>query len=101
MQVVLLHETEHGALGQLVNGALADEFLLAVIHSEEEVEDDANHRHEEYHHRPSHRLGRLTVVKYDMDDSDGYQYPHQRHQYHITCHHLSCCRVSSPLCLSL
>ena len=68
LQVLLLHKLQHRTFGELVQTPLADELLLAGIQPEEEVEHQSHHRHEPYHQRPGHRLGRLTVVHHHMDD---------------------------------
>ena len=67
MQILLLGKLQHRTLGQLVHGALTDQAFLARIDTKEEIKHEAHHRHKPYHHRPCHRLGRLTVVHNHMD----------------------------------
>ena len=74
-EVFLLHKVQHGALGELVQRALADQSLPAVVDAEEEIENDADNRYEEDDQRPRHRLGGLPVVHDDMNDSYCYHYP--------------------------
>ena len=83
MQVVLFHEAQHGTLGDLVDRALANESLLAVVDAKEEIEHHAYHRNEEDNQRPCHRLCGLLVVEHHMNDGNCYQYPQQRHTYYI------------------
>ena len=81
MEVVLLDKVQHGATRQLVEGTLSDETLTTVVQSEEQVEHDADHGHEENHQCPGHRLGRLAIVHHHMDDSQCYQYPREGSTY--------------------
>ena len=82
-EVLLLYEVQHGALGELVHGALADHALPSVVDAEEEVEDDADNGYEEDDQCPGHGLGRLAVVHDDMDDGGSDEYPCQRNTYYI------------------
>ena len=68
VQVLLLDEAEHGALRQLVKGALADHSLLAGVDAEEQVEHCSDDGHEQDDQRPCHGLGWLSVVHHHMDD---------------------------------
>ena len=76
-QVLLFHEVEHGALGQLVKRALADQSLPAVVDPEEEIEDDADNRYEKDDQRPCHRLGGLPIVHDDVDNGEGNDDPRE------------------------
>ena len=82
-EVLLFCKAQHRPLGQLVHRALADHALPAVVNAKEEVEDNADNRHEEDDQCPRHRLGRLPVVHDDMDDGCCYQHPCQRYTYYI------------------
>ena len=72
-QVLLFHEAQHGALGQLVHLPLVYQPLAAVVDAKEQVEHDAHDGCEDYHQHPGHRLGRLSIVYQHMDAADGYQ----------------------------
>ena len=82
-EVVLFDKAEHGALGQLVERALADESLAPVVDAEEEVEDDADDGNEEDDQRPRHRLRRLAVVHDDVDNRQGNEYPREGGAYDV------------------
>ena len=68
LQVLLFDELQHRTFGKLVEAPLADEPLLAGVQAEEEVEHQAYYRHEPYHQRPGHPLGRLAIVHHHVDD---------------------------------
>ena len=74
LQVALLDEAQHGALGQLVERAPADIALLAAVDAEKDVGYDAKDRYEIDDERPGHSLGWLAIVQQHVDDScDSYQ----------------------------
>ena len=75
MQILLLGKLQHRALGQLVHASIADQPFLSRVLPEEDVEDDSHERHESEHKNPRHRLGGLSVVHQDGDDSGN----HDRH----------------------
>ena len=83
LQVLLFYEGQHGALGQLVQRPLTNQSLPAMVHSEEEIEDDADNRYEEDNQRPCHRLGGLPIVQNDVDKSQCNDDPRQDDTYYI------------------
>ena len=83
LEVVLFHETEHRTFRQLVERTLADQLLLSVVETEEEVEDDAHDRYEEDDQRPGHGLGGLLVVHHHVDNGYGDGYPRENDTYDI------------------
>ena len=86
LQVLLFHELQHRTFGELVQTALTDESLLAGVQSEEEVEHQSHYRHEPYHQRPGHGLGRLTVVHHHVDDSQDDNHLIDTEQYDVPTH---------------
>ena len=82
-EVFLFNKTQHGALSELIERALTDQTLSAMIDAKKEVKDDADKRDKEYHQRPRHRLSGLPVVHNDMDNGGCYQYPCKGDTYYI------------------
>ena len=83
MEVLLFDKAKHRTLGQLVERALTDQSLPAMIDTKEEIEDDAYDGYEEYHQRPCHRLGWLPVVHDDVDNGRSDNNPRQCDTYYI------------------
>ena len=77
-EVLLFGKLEHGALSQLVHAALADILLLTRVLPEEEIKHYSYYGHEDKHHHPGHRLGRLTVV---------HEHGDHNHQHHTDVNH--------------
>ena len=87
LQVLLFDELEHRALGELVEAPLTDESLLAGIQAEEDIEQKTYHRHEPYHQRPSHCLGRLPIVHHHVDDCQDDNHLIDTEQYDVPTYH--------------
>ena len=75
VEVGLTHKPQHGAFRQLVERALTDQSLTAVVDAHKEVENQSCYRNEEEHHCPRHGLSGLAIVHDDMDDSHCYDDP--------------------------
>ena len=82
-QVMLLNKIEHGTLGQLVEGTLADESLTALVDAKEEIEEDADNWYKEDNQCPCHGLGRLPILQNDVDEYEGDDNPRQDDTYNI------------------
>ena len=89
MKILLLYELEHGALGELVHAAVADKPFLAGILSEEEIEDNTHKGDEEEDQYPCHRLGGLTIVHQDGDDSRNGYHDIKQQIYPVKINHIA------------
>ena len=77
-EVVLVYESQHRALGQLVHLTLIDDAFLAMVDAKKQVEHHADNRYEANDQNPRHRLGGLTVVHQHVDNGYCSSNQHQR-----------------------
>ena len=74
LQVLLFNESEHGALGQLVERATPHHAFTSCVHAEEQIGNHANDGNKKDDQSPCHRLYGLAVVHDNVDDHpDGNQ----------------------------
>ena len=84
----------------LVEGPLANQPLTTMVDAKEQVEHDSYQWQKDDHQHPCHRLGWLPIVHNDVDDSNGYHYPHQNTTYDIQFLHMTYMITSEPRCLA-